>query len=696
MTRVSSRTSALLLLTAFISSVFSSAKNLSMMRKCTNDLFRKNAAHFNTHRCKQQTTVLVRRYYSAHGHRKRLGKCSASTPITAFATETPKSIVGPYKQGQQQYRLFENACIARKSAAVNDDCVGHQKEESLKVNLVKPHLEYASTSNSLAYSTNEDIPSDPPTLVLVLAVSGGCDSVALFHAVMAMTRLDDIDEDNIFHSTDVSQQDSTVIQRHGMAQWYLYLDSADTATSKRDMVRIPCEIHVAHFNHEQRGENSDGDEALVRSLCSCRRVPFHRYSWSEMSNDDSSDSTNSSTFSQDVARKWRRTRLMELLSSLVTDPYNNSAGDSSQRWGAILTAHHRDDAEETILLKLLRGSYLTNLSGMEDRSDGFQLNTPKKSQLGYFAKPLLGIRKAEIVDYLTAQGLEWREDESNSQDKYKRNKVRNQLIPLLSELAGGEDALQKRLRHLEQQSRDLSHYLAPRAEEYLASMSTVSMFLLPDDSHTLTIVQQEALHLWIARATEQQLILSYEQMQRIRNQIEFFPTRLQWILDVGDCWNVRRNGKALAVSRAVDGNGKEQSSLEACLIPWKILPSESETGTNNDQSEIACVHTLHFGKLPHEPNISNLVIKRAKDVSNMVFIPPWRKGRSAVKIREFLRGQKVPLHRRDDSFVLCYSDDSLIHALAVYLENIGRWVVHSDFSHEEGALIKIVLGKKIE
>ena len=254
---------------------------------------------------------------------------------------------------------------------------------------------------------------------------------------------------------------------------------------------------------------------------------------------------------------------------------------------------------------------------------------------------------------------------------------------------------------MEQQSRDLSHDLAPRAEEYLAAMSTDSMFLLPDDSHTLTVVQQEALHFWVARATQRQLILSYEQMQRIKTQIEIFPNRLQWTLDVGDCWNIRRNGKALAVSNAVYKDGKEQTT-EACsdevgtFIPWKILPTDSDPGTNNDPHEIICVHRLRFSNLPHGPDISNMVIKRVKDVSNMVFNPPWRKGRRAIKVREFLRGQKVPLHCRDDSFVLCYSDESSIHALAVYLENTNRWVAHSDFSHEKGALIKVVLGKEFD
>merc|ERR1719401_150668 len=159
--------------------------------------------------------------------------------------------------------------------------------------------------------------------------------------------------------------------------------------------------------------------------------------------------------------------------------------ENQRRWGAILTAHHRDDADETILLKLLRGSHLTNLHSMDERSDGFDLRlihnaakdhaavahdvdaSPKSSHLGYFAKPMLKIRKNDIKEHLMSNSMEWREDESNRSTKYKRNKIRNQLMPLLSEIVGGESALQKRFSNLEQQSRDISRDLSQRSEEYL-------------------------------------------------------------------------------------------------------------------------------------------------------------------------------------------------------------------------------------
>lgn len=59
-----------------------------------------------------------------------------------------------------------------------------------------------------------------------------------------------------------------------------------------------------------------------------------------------------------------------------------------------------------------------------------------------FAKPMLAVRKTDIHKSLLSQGIKWREDGSNLTNKYKRNRIRNELMPLLSDIAGGEDVLQ--------------------------------------------------------------------------------------------------------------------------------------------------------------------------------------------------------------------------------------------------------------
>jgi tRNA(Ile)-lysidine synthase len=85
---------------------------------------------------------------------------------------------------------------------------------------------------------------------------------------------------------------------------------------------------------------------------------------------------------------------------------------------AIAVAHTRDDQAETVLLRLLRGSGSLGLAGMRPRS-------------GDVIRPLLGVSRAEVVDYLAVRGLAWREDPTNADPAFLRNRVRRELLPYL-------------------------------------------------------------------------------------------------------------------------------------------------------------------------------------------------------------------------------------------------------------------------
>ena len=76
-----------------------------------------------------------------------------------------------------------------------------------------------------------------------------------------------------------------------------------------------------------------------------------------------------------------------------------------------------------------------------------------------FIRPLLPLTKNQIEQYMKENKLEWREDSSNSQRKYKRNKVRLDLVPILQNLTGGRQALYKRLRDLSEQSEEIRELL---------------------------------------------------------------------------------------------------------------------------------------------------------------------------------------------------------------------------------------------
>ena len=97
----------------------------------------------------------------------------------------------------------------------------------------------------------------------------------------------------------------------------------------------------------------------------------------------------------------------------------------------IFVAHHADDQAETLLQRIMRGTGINGLVGMRpsrDMGDGVEL-----------CRPLLNMRRSEMREYLSANKIEWCEDQSNADVAYAtRNKIRHQLLPQLGEIATGD------------------------------------------------------------------------------------------------------------------------------------------------------------------------------------------------------------------------------------------------------------------
>eukprot|EP00559_Dactyliosolen_fragilissimus_P000800 CAMPEP_0184869118 /NCGR_PEP_ID=MMETSP0580-20130426/32948_1 /TAXON_ID=1118495 /ORGANISM="Dactyliosolen fragilissimus" /LENGTH=370 /DNA_ID=CAMNT_0027370399 /DNA_START=697 /DNA_END=1806 /DNA_ORIENTATION=+ len=337
-----------------------------------------------------------------------------------------------------------------------------------------------------------------------------------------------------------------------------YVDFLTDSNREND---IKVDIHVVHFDHRQRGEQSDGDRLFVEQLCNDAGVPFHCRYWG--GNDTPSHHSNSVKFSQEVAREWRREESKKILQSIVNSRDIENVNHEIDRKGVIFTAHHRDDSYETMLLKVLRGVHLTNIAGMK------VINTNDGQEP--VARPLLGLRKSDLIDYLRQRRMTWREDSTNASNKYTRNRIRNELMPLLKDIVGGQDVLEQRLENIERQSTKIRNDLTVRANSYLLDSGTIDHdrkfsidgedigpFILPQlegNNHVLTLNQEYALHLWAQQRSKGMLILSQEKFHMVLNQLAKHPSKKIWKLNVGSGWNVERNGAVLDISDdSIDDN----------------------------------------------------------------------------------------------------------------------------------------------
>jgi tRNA(Ile)-lysidine synthase len=164
-------------------------------------------------------------------------------------------------------------------------------------------------------------------------------------------------------------------------------------------------LSVAHFNHGLRGADSDEDQSFVVELAEQQRLPVH------LDHADTSTYAAQNHLSIEAGARALRYKFFRSLGT--------SAG-----LDCIATAHTLDDQAETVLLRLVRGAGTRGLAGIYPQllfaSSEFSV-----------IRPLLDTRRAALSQYLQALGQTWREDRSNRDVRFARNRVRHGILPRL-------------------------------------------------------------------------------------------------------------------------------------------------------------------------------------------------------------------------------------------------------------------------
>ena len=183
------------------------------------------------------------------------------------------------------------------------------------------------------------------------------------------------------------------------------------------LLKSKVDFVVAHCNFHLRGEESDGDEQFVRDFAEKRGIQcFVKHFDTEQYASEQSISI------EMAARDLRYAWFEELRQQLG---YNK-----------IAVAHHADDQAETFFINLLRGAGLNGLKGM-------------RTQNGAIIRPLLWASREQIHQYAVENQILWREDHTNAENVYLRNKIRNRLLPVFDELhPEARQGLYKSLEHL--------------------------------------------------------------------------------------------------------------------------------------------------------------------------------------------------------------------------------------------------------
>lgn len=159
---------------------------------------------------------------------------------------------------------------------------------------------------------------------------------------------------------------------------------------------------IAHCNFQLRGAAADEDEEFCRAVAQKYRVPFFSIKF------ETAEFADKEKLSiQEAARKLRYEWFMAI--------------QQKEKYYYLATAHHANDNAETILYNIIKGTGVKGLRGI----------LPKKDTL---IRPLLFAEKNQLIQYQQACGLDFREDSSNKEDKYSRNKIRLHIIPEIEKI----------------------------------------------------------------------------------------------------------------------------------------------------------------------------------------------------------------------------------------------------------------------
>jgi tRNA(Ile)-lysidine synthase len=155
-------------------------------------------------------------------------------------------------------------------------------------------------------------------------------------------------------------------------------------------------VGIAHVNHKLRGADSDEDERFVSAMARDMGLDFH----GDVANLRGGNL-------EQAARRARREFFHDLIRRGVAD--------------RIALGHTRDDQAETVLFRMLRGSGLAGLAGiLPVTAEGL-------------IRPLLGVTRSQVETFLRERGIPWREDASNLETRFARNRIRHELLPRLKQ-----------------------------------------------------------------------------------------------------------------------------------------------------------------------------------------------------------------------------------------------------------------------
>jgi tRNA(Ile)-lysidine synthase len=444
---------------------------------------------------------------------------------------------------------------------------------------------------------------------------------------------------------------------------------ADSVALLRVLLELRDELgivlSVAHLNHQLRGAAADEDARFVAELAASHGLEFH-------------------LAVRDV-RAWAAERKLTLEAAGRELRYGFFRQLIDQnRADKVATGHTLDDQAETVLLKVLRGSWLRGLGGIHDRlntEDG-RASAPadaKSASAGspWVVRPLLGVTRRQIEAYLRGLSQAWRDDASNRDLRFTRNRVRKLISLLQDEFNPAIAPALAQMAELAQAEESYwAQVLAELAPGMLRPAGEEAVEVDPSRVAALPVALQRRL---LRLAGERlRLKLGFDEVERLRRLLTA-KSGSRCVLLAG--WEARmqrtaRDGMILRIGRAA-GEAVAAGYEYRLGIPGEVIVPEA-----------GCVVRASLVEAGQEPNVAGLA--DAQRLGPELTVRNWRPGDRYLprgkehenKLKVYFQQYRIPPEKRT-LWPLAFRDSQLVWALGMPI------ALGFEFKQNTGAAVRI-------
>ena len=380
--------------------------------------------------------------------------------------------------------------------------------------------------------------------------------------------------------------------------------------------KIGFSIRAIHVHHGLRGEEADRDAEFTRAFCESRGIPVCiLYA-------DVRGYAESRGCSEEEAGRLVRYELLEK----EADAWERKEPGKSVK---IAVAHHGDDSTETILYNLFRGTGLLGLGGI-------------RPVRGRIIRPLLCVEREEILTYLKENALDYCQDSTNQSMLYTRNRIRNEILPLIEEKVNPRAG--EHIRQAGERIRQADEFIRKAAAEWMESREIRMLeengrekfFLLPEElEEEPEILQAYILQDILAELTGTRRDLTARHVERLQDLLAGTVGRRA---DLSDGVCAVREYHALRLIRRDREYVETIAEPAAPKVEFTVFPREKNSEFPKNQ----------YTKWFDYDKIKKILSVRTRRTGDFITLA----GGGKKSVKAYMIDEKIPASLRDSVFLL--------------------------------------------